>query len=113
MSIVSPKRVYHLARYFGVLAILCILAYQFTGLSYWLLTLMGPPLYLTYLLRVYLKFLSQMIPNEPFFNNLVLFFPLVFIYFGLIGFQIKNILNERGKIWTLVLQIRTGACTRA
>lgn len=108
MSIVSPKRVHHLARYFGILAVICLAGYQFFGLPYLFLPFLGPPLYLTYLLRAYAPFLNQALPNEPFFNSFFILFPLTFIYFGLVGFQLKNIINERGRLGTLLLLVFVG-----
>lgn len=105
MDVGSAKRVHHLARYFGMLAFLCLFGYSFLGLAYPLLVLLGPPLFLTYLLRAHVGFLVGWIPNLPIVNQLFLFFPLTIIYFGLVGFQLKNIINERGKIRVVVLAV--------
>jgi len=104
MAIVSAHRIHHLARYFGVLALLTFSGYQFLpDLSYFFLPLLGPPLYLTALLRGRLGFLEAAIPNNYFVNTFLLFFPLTVVYFGLIGFQIKNIINERGRLGLVML----------
>lgn len=103
MAIFSATRVNHLARYFGVLALVVFAGYQFLGLPYLFLPLVGPPLYLTALLRGRFRFLEVVIPNNFFVNTFLLFFPLTLIYFGLIGFQIKNIVNERGRLGLVML----------
>ena len=102
MEVNAEKKIHHLARYFGVAAIICFIGYHM-GLARFFLIFLGPPFYLTYLLRVRAGFLVQVIPNQPLFNNLFLFLPMTFIYFGLVGFQIKNILNETGKLRILIL----------
>ena len=102
MPIVTSKKIKHLSRYFGILGFLCLLGYGYTPLSRFFLIAIGPAFYITYWFRQYAGFLSSMIPNEPLFNNLLLLF-WTLIYFGLMGFQLKNILNERGKIRFLVL----------
>lgn len=102
MPIVTSKKIKHLSRYFGILGFLCLLGYAYTPFSNLFLITVGPVFYITYWFRQYAGFLSSIIPNEPLFNNLLLLF-WTLIYFGLMGFQLKNILNERGKIRYLVL----------
>jgi len=102
MAIFWPKRIKHLARYFGIFALVCLLGYG-AGLGRLFLIFLGPPLMFVYWLRVHANFLVMFIPHEPFFNNLFLFLPVTIIYFGLVGFQLKNIINERGKVRLLIL----------
>ena len=102
MPLVTSKKIKHLSRYFGILGFLCLLGYGYTPFSRLFLITIGPVFYITYWFRHYAGFLSSLIPNEPLFNNLLLLF-WTLIYFGLAGFQLKNILNERGKIRYLVL----------
>ncbi len=108
MDHVSAKRVHHMARYFGILALVCLFGYSFLGLAYPMLLFLGPSLFLTYLLRTQVNFLFGWIPNIPLFNQLLFFYPLTIIYFGLVGFQLKNIINERGKIRIVILIIFVG-----
>jgi len=102
MPIVSHKRIKHLSRYFGMIGFLCLLGYAYSPFSHLFLILIAPAFFITYWFREYGVFLSSIIPNEPLFNNLLILF-WTLIYFGLAGFQLKNILNERGKIRFLVL----------
>jgi hypothetical protein len=108
MAKLAKPRVQHLARYFGILAILCLAGYSLTPLSYPFLFFLAPAYFLTYLLRTHGGFLVGLLPNEPVFNNFFLFVPLTIIYFGLVGFQLKNLLNERGFIRIIVLIIFVG-----
>lgn len=102
MQLVHPKRIKHLARYFCVLGAICIGGYSF-GLAPIFLIFVAPPILLVYLLRTYAGVLVDWIPNNRFLYNLLLLFPITISYFGLIGFQLKNILNERGKIRFVIM----------
>ena len=97
MTTVTQKGIKHLARYFGVLALLILFGYRYTD-SFYFMALLGPPYFLCYWLRVHGQFVTHWLPNEPFYNNFLLILPVTLIYFGLIGFQLKNLINERGKI---------------
>ena len=100
---ISHKRVPHLSRYFGVFAFLLLMGYAFTGLSYEFLMFLAPPFCFVSWLRVHGGFLVGIVPNELFYNNVFLLIPITFIYFGLVGFELKNILNERGKLRAVFL----------
>ena len=103
MPIVTPKRIKHLSRYFGVLGLLCFVGYWYTAFSYYFLAVLGPSFYLVYFLRQYGGTIVNIIPNNATFNKIFLLFPVTILYFGLVGTHIKNILNERGKFRVLVL----------
>lgn len=96
MTLVTPKRIKHLARYFCLAGILFLFGYRYTDYAHYFLALLGPIFFLAYWLRLHGGFLTQALPNEAPFNSLLLFL-LTVSYFGLVGFQTKNILNERGK----------------
>ena len=102
MSLVQAKRIKHLARYFGFLGTICISGYSF-GLAPLFLIFVAPPVLLISLLRTHAGAFVGWIPNNRFSNNLFLLFPITILYFGLIGFQLKNILNERGKIRFIIM----------
>ena len=104
MPIVTPKRIKHLSRYFGVLGLLFFLAYWYTAYSYYFLAVLAPCFFLVYFLRHFGGTISNLLPNNATFNKICLLFPFAILYFGLIGFHLKNILNERGKIrWIIML----------
>ena len=102
MPIISHKRIKHLARYFGIIGFVCLVAYSFTQFGDYFLPLLSPPIFLSYWLRIYGHIVISFIPNEPLSNNLFLILPITIIYFGLVGFEIKNIINEKGKIRLLI-----------
>lgn len=102
MPLITPKRIKHLARYFGILGILCLLGYWYTDYAYSFLVFLGPPFFLVYGLRTQAGVVTNLMPNEPLFNNFLLLLPATVIYFGLLGFQLKNIFNERGFIRKIV-----------
>lgn len=107
MPLVTSKRIKHLARYFGLLAMLSLVTYYQTHFFY-LLALLGPSFFLTSWLRSHSLPVIDWIPNEPFYNNFLLLLPVTVIYFGLVGFQLKNLINERGKIRILSILIFLG-----
>ena len=104
MAIVTPKGIKHLSRYFGVLGLLCFLGYWYTAYSYYFLAVLAPCFFLVYFLRHFGGTVSDLLPNNATSNKIFLLFPMVILYFGLLGFHLKNILNERGKIrWIIML----------
>ena len=110
-QIITPRRIKHLARYFGVLGTLCFAGYFYTDYSYYFLATLGPSFFLVYFLRHYAAHLLNFLPNQAVFDKIFLLFPFTVIYFGLVGFHIKNILNERGKIRLIVLLAFLGFLT--
>lgn len=104
MSFVTAKRITHLARYFGVLAVLILLGYHYTN-SFYFMALLGPSHFLVYWFRVHADSLAHWIPNEPLYNNFLLIYPVTVIYFGLVGFQLKNLVNERGRLRLLSILV--------
>ena len=97
MPLVTRKRIKHLARYFGVLAMALLVSYDLT-LHPVLLFFLSPGFFLAYWFRVKGGVLTAWIPQTHAIDQFALFFPLTLIYFGLIGFQLKNLINERGKL---------------
>ena len=103
MPIVTPKRIRHLSRYFGVLGVLCFVGYWYTDYSYHFLAVLGPCFFLVHFLRHYGGVVVHLLPNDAVSNKIFLLFPVTILYFGLVGFHIKNILNERGKLRVIIL----------
>lgn len=90
-------QIHHLIRYFFIFGIVAFVAFVKKWNDDWALIPMGPPLYLTDALE---KFISPMIglPRNQNFIYFVFLLPLTIVYFSLIGFQIKQLWNERGFI---------------
>ena len=103
MAIVTPKRIKHLSRYFAGLGLVAFAGYWYTDYSYNFLLLVGPCFYIVYFLRHYGSVVLNLLPNEPTFNKIFLLFPVTVFYFGLVGYHLKNILNEQGKIRLLIV----------
>jgi len=97
------KKGYHLVRYFLLFALLAFGAYRFSDGNPLLLTIMGPPIYLAYHFKNFLiTYLAlgpvlETLPVDP-ANDFIFLLPITFIYFGVIGFQIKQIQKEQGLI---------------
>ena len=104
----SKKKIQHLARYFGLLGLICLIGYGIPLFSYFFLIPLGPPIFLSVWLRTHIHLLGNLIPNEPFFNNLFLLFPVTIVYFGFTGFQLKNIVNETGRMRLFILIVFIG-----
>ena len=92
-----------MARYFALLGLLFLAGFWYSQYSFKLLRILGPVFFLAAWLRVHAAVLFQFLPNEPFYNNYFLLIPVTIVYFGFIGLQIKNILNEIGLIRPLSL----------
>lgn len=90
-------QIHHLIRYFFILGILAFVAYFKRWNDELALIPMGPPLYLTEALE---SFISPMVgfPRTQTFIYYAFLLPLTILYYSLIGFQIKQLWNERGPI---------------
>lgn len=98
----APKRIKHLSRYVGVLGVLFFTGYWYTDYSHQFLWTLAPSFFLVYFLRQYGAIVLNFLPHEPMINKFFLLLPVSVVYFGAVGFHIKNILNERGKIRMLI-----------
>ena len=91
-------KIHHLIRYFLVLSILAFVGY----LKHWndtiCLLLVGPCLYLASGLKKIIVSYVWSVPSSLNVNLYGFLLPLTVLYFGLIGFQLKQLWNERGKI---------------
>ncbi len=99
----GPKRVKHLSRYVGILGVLFFLGYWYTDYSYQFLPTLAPSFFIVFFLRRYGAVVLNFLPNEAVINKFALLLPISIAYFGVIGYHVKNILNERGKIRVLIL----------
>ena len=91
-----PK-IHHLIRYFFILGVLTFVGYAKSWYDDAFLALIGPSLYLAYGFK---NFLSGYLPLPSSYalNYYVFLLPLTLIYFSFLGFQLKQLWNERGKI---------------
>ena len=93
----SLKKIHHLIRYFVIIGIVVFVGY----IKHWqddvFLILIGPVLYLAYLAKEGIQSLISL-PSSEAFHYFGFVMPLCIFYFGLLGFQLKQLWNERGKV---------------
>ena len=98
----SLKKIHHLIRYFVLLGIIVFVGY----LKHWqddlFLILVGPALYIAYTFKEAVSSLVS-IPRSEAIQYFGFLMPLCLLYFGLLGFQLKQLWNERGKVRFLSL----------
>ena len=99
----SLKKVHHLIRYFIILGIIVFFGYIKRWRDDVFLVLIGPILYLIFALKEWLGSLSVPLPKSQWANQFGFLLPFCLFYFGLLGFQLKQLWNERGKIRFLSL----------
>ena len=97
------KKVHHLIRYFFVFATVIFIGYikQFQDDVF--LFLIGPPLYAAHTVKSLISDNLLSLPNTNLVNDYFFLLPICLIYFGFIGFQLKQVWNERGKIRFVIL----------
>ena len=93
----SLKKIHHLIRYFVLLGIVIFVGYVKRWQDPLFLLLIGPALYLAYTLKQAVISLISLPPSEM-INYYAFLMPVCLLYFGLLGFQLKQLWNERGKI---------------
>jgi hypothetical protein len=96
------KTIHHLIRYFLLIGILAFAGFALKWNDAIFFSLIGPPLYLAFHLKQALTSVVP-IPSSPTVNNYAFILPITLIYFGLLGFQMKQLWNERGFIRILSL----------
>jgi hypothetical protein len=92
------KKIHHLIRYFLLIGIIVFVGYIKQWPSDLFLLLIGPSIYLAYLLK---NLVAQNIwspPNVDTINYFAFLLPVTLLYFGLTGFLLKQLWNERGKV---------------
>lgn len=100
---IFPKRIHHLIRYFIPIGLVAFVIYWMSGAAKFSLILIGPSLYLAYWSKHGIESLVGELPSSEHFNDLAFVFPIALVYFGLIGFQLKQLWNERGLVRTVSL----------
>lgn len=97
------KRIHHLIRYFFILGLLSFVGYIQQWKEELFLLILGPPIYLAAGLR---KAAVSYLGDVSFTRTLHLYLfllPVVLFYFGLLGFLLKQLWNERGFMRTFSL----------
>ena len=98
-----PKKIHHLIRYFVMTGLVGFVFYWlFNGVSFSLI-IIGPAVYLAYWFKQFVSSLIGALPSSSFLNDFVFLLPVTIVYFGLIGFQLKQLWNESGIVRTASL----------
>lgn len=93
-----PRKIDHLTRYFTALGILVFWGYLQRWNDKISLIFIGPPLYLAQGLKKILTSSFEQIPPSASLNHFGFLMPVTLFYFGLMGFLLKQLWNERGGI---------------
>ena len=97
------RRIHHLIRYFLFFGILAFIAYSQRFLYPLALFFIGPSVYLAYNLKKIISEHIWSLPSSDTLNYYAFLLPISLVYFGLVGFQFKQLWNERGKVKTFGL----------
>ena len=97
------RHVQHLTRYFALLGLVFFGLY-YTGIATKIiLPLLGPVLYLTHTIKSAIASNIHSLPDNNKVNMFGFLLPVTFVYYTLVGFQIKQLWNESGIARTLTL----------
>lgn len=105
---VKLPKVHHLIRYFLILGILTFVGYVKQWMPQIFVIFVGPAIYLAYGLKKVVVQYVWSIPSSPNVQFYGLLLPMTLLYYGLVGFQLKQLWNERGKIRLLSLAVFIG-----
>ena len=96
------KQFHHLIRYFLIIGLLVFFGYIKHWGVHWhfdfFLVLIGPALYTADQLKNLITTYVRSLPNQKDWNYYAFLLPTTVLYFCLVGFQLKKLWNERGKI---------------
>ena len=102
------QKAHHLIRYFLALGAASFFAYLKQTEADWPFLLVGPPLYLAHGLKKLISSQIFALPSSNAINQYGFLLPITMLYFGVIGFQLKQLWNERGIIRTISLVVFVG-----
>lgn len=89
-------KIQHLTRYFIVLGLLVFALYWMKAAENAVLALIGVPLYISHGIKQTLLKVLPDLPSSSFIHDFAFVLPVTVSYFGIIGFQLKQLWNERG-----------------
>ena len=108
MIVPSLKKIGHLTRYFVLIGIIAFLLFRIGIISRIALIVIGPVIYLAYWIKNSISSLIFEIPASEAINDFVFILPMIIVYFAFVGFQLKQLWNERGLIRFLSLIALSG-----
>lgn len=100
---ILPKKIHHLIRYFVLIGLVAFAFYWMFNDTDFSLMFTGPAIYLAYWLKQLIAPVFGGLPSSSILNDFVFLLPVTIVYFGFIGFQLKQLWNERGIIRTVSL----------
>lgn len=93
---VLPAKIHHLIRYCLLLSVLALASYHLNWQLNIFFAVLGPPVFISSLLKT---FLTDILGDSmPVVSNMVYTVPITLAYFGISGFLLKELWNERGPI---------------
>ena len=102
------KKIHHLIRYFFFLGVFSFVGYTQHFQDTIFLILTGPTLYIAYTLKSFISPKILKLPKSDMINYYGFLLPICIFYYSFIGFQLKQLVNERGKIKWLILVVFVG-----
>jgi hypothetical protein len=100
---IALQKIHHLIRYFLVFAVIAFIGYTKQLNDGLFLIITGPCLYIAYHLKSFFTQNLIALNNTEAVNYYFFLFPVCLVYFGFIGFQMKQLWNERGKIRFIIM----------
>ncbi len=92
------KKIHHLIRYFLFFGIIAFIGYIQKWANGVFLPLLGPPLYMASgLKKLFVSYIWPLSSSKQ-INEYGFLLPMTLFYFGFLGFQLKQLWNERGKV---------------
>ena len=101
-------KIHHLIRYFVLLGIVVFVGYIKQLNDRIFLIFISPPIHLAHALKKFLTEYVPHIPSSPAVNTYFFLMPVTLLYFGLVGFQLKQLWNERGSVKIAILFLFVG-----
>ena len=99
------KKIHHLIRYFFLFGIITFAGYTKNLQHEVFLFFAGPCLFIAYTLYAFLTSEITFFPKTDAVKYFGFLLPICFLYYGFIGFQLKQLWNERGIMRWIILII--------
>src|SRR5690242_10548563 len=99
------KKIHHLIRYFLILGMIAFVGFLKHLQTQLFLFLIGPCLYISYTLKSFIANTLFSLPPSAAIQFFGFLLPVTLLYFGFIGFQLKQLWNEKGKIRIVILVV--------
>ncbi|MFA6600563.1 MAG: hypothetical protein WC352_00840 [Candidatus Omnitrophota bacterium] len=99
------KRIHHLIRYFIILGVVSFAGYVMRWQDQVFVVLVGPSIYLAHMLKGFVLSYLTTLPKTDTTDLYGFLMPVTLAYYGLTGFLMKQLWNERGFIRSFSLVI--------